>query len=98
MTDADFNPGEGAFDLIIGSDIIFFKEASFLLAKSISYLLNKENPDAKAIIANDVLRYNNQEDDFEAQLPIYGLEVIYREQLTDKHTTHKLLIIRHVKK
>ena len=79
MTDADFNPGEGAFDLIIGSDIIFFKEASFLLAKSISYLLNKENSDAKAIIANDVLRYNNQEEDFEAQLPLYGLEVIHRE-------------------
>ena len=24
MSDVDFNPGEGAFDLIIGSDIIFF--------------------------------------------------------------------------
>ncbi len=59
MIDADFNPGEGAFDLIIGSDIIFFKEASFLLAKSLSYLLNKEKPDARVIIANDVLRYNN---------------------------------------
>ena len=24
MSEEDFNPGEGAFDLIIGSDIVFF--------------------------------------------------------------------------
>ena len=32
MSEADFNPGEGAFDLIIGSDIIFFAQATYLLA------------------------------------------------------------------
>ena len=32
MTEYDFNPGEGAFDLIIGSDIVYFQQATFLLA------------------------------------------------------------------
>ena len=59
MSEADFNPGEGTFDLIIGSDIIFFKEAAHLLAQSISYLLSKSDPEARAILGNDIIRYNN---------------------------------------
>ncbi len=47
-----------------------------------------------AIIANDVMRYNNHEDAFERALIEEGLIVTERVVLQDERTEHKLLIIR----
>ena len=47
--------------MIIGSDIIFFSEAAKLLSQSMAYLLSEDDGEARAIIANDVIRYANYE-------------------------------------
>ena len=57
--------GENEFDLIVGSDIVYFREACTPVALSLKLLLKVNG---MAIIANDVIRYNNHEDDFEKAL------------------------------
>ena len=47
----------------------------------------------KAVIANNVIRYNNYEEKFEKDLADYGLLVVNREVLKDTNTSHKLVII-----
>ena len=83
--------GDNMFDLIVGSDIVYFSEACTPVAQSLRLLL-KEN--GVGIIANDVMRYNNHEDAFERALIEEGLIVTERVVLQDERTEHKLLIIR----
>ena len=84
--------------MIIGSDIIFFSEAAKLLSQSMAHLLSEDDADARAIIANDVIRYANYEQGFEQSLIDNGLEVEKRISLKDAVTTHKLLIIKRASK
>ena len=55
-----------------------------------SYLLTDNGT---AVIANNVIRYNNYEEKFEKDLADYGLKIVHQEVLKNTNTSHKLVII-----
>ena len=78
-----------SFDCIVGSDVIFLDTTLKAFAQSIAYLLKTSKSDESeeekwrncAILANDVIRYNNLEEQFEGEIAAAGLDIVYRETL-----------------
>ena len=93
MSEQDFQAPAKSFDLLIGSDVIYSPIATFVLAQSISYFLSDNGT---ALIANNVVRFNNFEEKFVADLKTYGLKVTQTIILPDKLTSHKLLVIQQI--
>ena len=74
----------------MGSDIIYTEYTVEPLAKTIEYYLK---PGARAIIANNAIRYDSRASLFEAEVAAAGLTIVERHDLEDQNMIMRLLII-----
>lgn len=85
-------PESGAFDLILGSDIIYNNYILAPLAITIAHYI-KANRDSVAYIANNKVRYDNYGKEFETEIAKAGLEIVERSDIVEEKGSRVMRVL-----